>query len=205
MPKLKPNLSVCSAARALELLGDRWTLLLVREVLFGTHRFDDFASHLGIARNVLTLKLAALVEAGILEQRPFKQDAKRLVYHLTEKGSALVPVLVALVQWGDQWLQTPQSVPMRIIERETGLPVAAVRVRNVQGKELQRHELDWAPGPGAGHPSFAPLAAAYEAQRRALPRPVPAAETAAGAAGASDFSTAAATAAVKSQPQGSTP
>jgi DNA-binding HxlR family transcriptional regulator len=164
---------MCSAARSLELLGDRWTLLLIREVMFGTRRFDDFAAHLGIARNVLSAKLSALVAVGILQQRPLRQDAKRLGYHLTEMGEGLLPVLVAIVQWGDRWLQTPDSIPLRVIERATGEELAPIRLRNAAGKELSRRELDWAPGPGAAHPSIAPLAAAYEAQRRVIPRQIP--------------------------------
>jgi len=179
MPRLKTNTSMCSAARSLELLGDRWTLLLIREVAFGTRRFDDFAAHLGIARNVLSVKLASLVNAGIFEQRPLKQDAKRLGYHLTDMGQALLPVLVALVQWGDSWLQTPDSVPIRFIERATGEELAPIRLRNAAGKELTMRELDWAPGPGADHASIAPLVAAYEVQRRIVPRPLPLAVTSA--------------------------
>ncbi|MDB5931365.1 MAG: transcriptional regulator [Polaromonas sp.] len=177
MPRLKPNISMCSAARSLELLGDRWTLLLIREVVFGTRRFDDFAAHLGIARNVLSVKLTSLVQAGILVQRPLKQDAKRLGYHLTDMGQALLPVLVALVQWGDRWLQTPDSVPVRFIERATGEELAPIRLRNAAGKEVSLRELDWAPGPGADHPSIAPLVAAYEGQRRVVLRPLPQAVT----------------------------
>lgn len=172
MPRRKSNTSMCSAARSLELLGDRWTLLLIREVAFGTRRFDDFAVHLGIARNVLSVKLASLVESGILVQRPLKQ-AKRLGYHLTDMGQALLPVLVALVQWGDRWLQTPDSIPIRFIELGTGEELAPIQLRNAAGKELQMHALDWEPGPGAGHPSIVPLIAAYEAQRRVIPRPIP--------------------------------
>ncbi len=164
---------MCSAARALDLLGDRWSLLLIREVAFGTRRFDDFAAHLGIARNVLSVKLVSLIEAGILEQRPLKQDAKRLGYHLTDMGKALLPVLVALVQWGDRWLQTPDSIPIRFTDRATGSELAPMRLRNSAGKEVAIRELDWAPGPGAGHPDIAPLVAAYEAQRRVVPRAIP--------------------------------
>jgi DNA-binding HxlR family transcriptional regulator len=173
MPRLKPNTSMCSAARALELLGDRWTLLLIREVMFGTRRFDDFTAHLGISRNVLSAKLASLVEAGVLVQRPLKQDTKRLGYYLTDMGEGLVPVLLALLQWGDRWLQTADSIPIRVIERATGEELAPIRLRNAAGEVLSLRELDWTPGPGAGHPSIAPLAAAYEAQRRVIPRPIP--------------------------------
>ena len=173
MPRLKPNESMCSAARSLELLGDRWALLLIRELMFGTHRFDDFASHLGIARNVLAERLNRLTAAGILVQRPLRSDALRQGYYLTEMGEGLLPVLVGLLQWGDRWLQTPDSVPLRLIERSSGTELAPIRLRSANGAELTRQDLDWAPGPGAAHPSIAPLAAAYEAQRRRDPRPVP--------------------------------
>lgn len=173
MPRLKTNESMCSAARSLELLGDRWALLLIRELMFGTHRFDDFASHLGIARNVLSDRLSRLTAAGILVQRPLRDDALRQGYYLTEMGEGLLPVLVSLLQWGDRWLQTPDTVPLRVIERASGADLAPIRLRSANGAELTRRDLDWAPGPGAGHPSIAPLAAAYEAQRRHDPRPVP--------------------------------
>jgi DNA-binding HxlR family transcriptional regulator len=165
---------MCSAARSLEFLGDRWSLLLIREVMFGTHRFDDFASHLGISRNVLTEKLARLVSTGILKQKPLKTDAVRLGYFLTDMGEGLLPVLVALLQWGDRWLQNPETVPLIVTERKTGMALAPIRLRAEDGRELTRRELDWAPGPGAGHPSIAPLAAAYELQRWREPRAVPA-------------------------------
>lgn len=113
MLRLRVNESPCSAARALELLGDRWTLLLIRELVFGTRRFDEFAAHLGIASNVLAARLSALVVSEILMQVPVRVDALRMHYHLTEKGRDLVPVLVALLQWGDRWLQTPDSIPIQ--------------------------------------------------------------------------------------------
>lgn len=178
MPRLKPNESLCSAARALALLGDRWALLLIREVVFGTRRFDDFAAHLGIARNVLSARLAKLVEAGILVQEPLQAKGRRQGYQLTETGEDLLPVLISLMQWGDRWLQTPDTIPTRVVERSTGQELPPLRPRNAAGKALGRHELDWAPGPGASHPRIAPLFAAYEAQRRITPRPVPAASPA---------------------------
>lgn len=173
MPRLKTNESMCSAARSLELLGDRWALLLIRELMFGTHRFDDFASHLGIARNVLADRLSRMTAAGILVQKPLRDDALRQGYYLTEMGEGLLPVLVSLLQWGDRWLQTPDTVPLRVVERVSGAELAPIRLRSASGAELTHRDLDWAPGPGAGHPSIAPLAAAYEAQRRRDPRPVP--------------------------------
>ncbi len=147
MPRLKINESPCSAARALDILGDRWTLLLIREVVFGTHRFDDFAEHLGIARNVLSARLAMLVENGILEQEPVDSESRRYGYHLTLMGLDLLPVLVSLMQWGD----------------------------NKAGKALAFKDLDWMPGPGADDPRIAALVTAYESQRSTVPRPVPSA------------------------------
>ncbi len=173
MPRFKPSESLCSVVRSLDLLGDRWTLLLIREVVFGTRRFDDFAAHLGIARNVLSTRLAKLVEAGILMQEPLQAEGRRQGYHLTEMGEDLLPVLMALMQWGDRWLQTPDTVPVRVVERATGKALPPVSVRNAAGKLLALADLDWEPGPGAGHPLMAPLVAAYEAQRRTGPRPVP--------------------------------
>lgn len=173
MPRFKPSESLCSVVRSLDLLGDRWTLLLIREVVFGTRRFDDFAAHLGIARNVLSARLAKLVEAGILMQEPLQAEGRRQGYRLTGMGEDLLPVLMALMQWGDRWLQTPDTIPVRVVERSTGKALPPLAVRNAAGKQLGLADLDWEPGPGAGHPLMAPLVAAYEAQRRTGPRPVP--------------------------------
>ena len=175
MPRLKINESPCSAARALDILGDRWTLLLIREAVFGTHRFDDFAEHLGIARNVLSARLAMLVENGILEQEPVDSESRRYGYHLTPMGLDLLPVLVSLMQWGDRWLQTPASVPLHIVERKTGEKIPDMRPSNKAGKALAFKDLDWMPGPGADDPRIAALVAAYESQRSTVPRPVPSA------------------------------
>jgi DNA-binding HxlR family transcriptional regulator len=173
MPRLKPNESLCSAARALEILGTRWTLLLIREVLFGTRRFDAFAVHLGIARNVLASRLALLVDEGILEMQPVGISGRREEYRLTEKGRDTLPILIALLQWGDRWLQTPMSIPLQVVDRRNKRPLARMRPLDSDGTPLDLPDMDWLPGPGAGDPRIAPLVAAYEAQRRIEPRPVP--------------------------------
>jgi DNA-binding HxlR family transcriptional regulator len=165
--------SICSVVRALDLLGDRWSLALIREVVFGTRRFDDFAAHLGIARNVLSNRLARLVAAGILVQAPLRTDGTRMGYKLGAMGEDLIPVLVALMQWGDRWLQTPATIPLRLLERGSGREIPRMQVRGAAGHPLGLRELDWAPGPGAGNPRAAALIAAYEAQRRVEPRPIP--------------------------------
>ena len=177
MPRRKANESFCSAARALEVLGDRWTFLLIREVIFGTRRFDEFVSHLGISRNVLTARLNALIDADILVQLPVRDEAVRTAYHLTEKGRDLLPALIALVQWGDRWLQTPDSIPIQIIERKSGKVLPPMRPLNQSGQTLTLPDLDWIPGPGAADPRIAQLIAAYEKQRHIEPRPIPVPKT----------------------------
>jgi DNA-binding HxlR family transcriptional regulator len=167
MPRLKPNDSPCSAACALELLGERWTLLLIREAVFGTRRFDAVAAHLGIARNVLATRLARLVEAGIFAMRPVAGGSRREEYRLTAKGRDTVPILIALLQWGDAWLQTPQTVPLLLLDRRRRRPLPRMRPTDADGRVLDLPDMDWRPGPGAGDPRIAPLVAAYAAQRRA--------------------------------------
>lgn len=93
---------VCSIARSLELIGERWSLLIVRDIFRGVRRFDDIQKSLGIARNVLTNRLERLVEEGILVKRRYQERPPRHEYMLTEKGIDLWPVLVSLVKWGDK-------------------------------------------------------------------------------------------------------
>ncbi|HST47498.1 winged helix-turn-helix transcriptional regulator [Jatrophihabitans sp.] len=93
----------CSAAAALELVGDRWSLLAVREVMFGNRRFSEIARNTGAPRDRLAARLKVLVDAGVLERRQYQQSPPRSDYHLTPAGWALAPVLQALLEWGDAW------------------------------------------------------------------------------------------------------
>ncbi|WP_460866259.1 winged helix-turn-helix transcriptional regulator [Rhodococcus aerolatus] len=108
----------CSAAAALDLVGDRWTMLVVREVLFGNHRFSEIVRGTGAPRDRLADRLARLVDAGILERRPYSEHPPRSDYHLTASGRGLVPVLEALRQWGDRW--AVQEVPVRAVHGADG-------------------------------------------------------------------------------------
>jgi DNA-binding HxlR family transcriptional regulator len=94
----------CSIAQALEVVGEWWTILILREAFLGVTRFDDFQRRLGIARNVLSVRLDSLVRHGVLDRRPYEPARGRVDYVLTDKGRALWPVLVTLRQWGDEWL-----------------------------------------------------------------------------------------------------
>ena len=98
----------CSIAQSLDLVGEWWTLLVVRDVFFGLHRFDAIRDDLGISRNILTDRLNTLVDGGVLERRPI--DGGHHEYHLTEKGRDLYPVLIAIMQWGDKWA-APNGAP----------------------------------------------------------------------------------------------
>ncbi|MEA2478284.1 MAG: hypothetical protein QOJ07_206 [Thermoleophilaceae bacterium] len=104
----------CSIARSLETIGERWTLLILRDAFLGTRRFDDFQRSLGIARNVLTARLKLLADDGVLERRRYQERPERYEYRLTEKGIALWPVLFTLMRFGDRYLD--EGVPPTIVE-----------------------------------------------------------------------------------------
>jgi DNA-binding HxlR family transcriptional regulator len=103
----------CSIAGALEVVGDRWALLIVREVSLGAHRFSEIVRGTGAPRDRLTARLNALVEAGVLERRQYSDAPPRSDYHLTKAGRELLPVLQALLQWGDRWVATTRPVELR--------------------------------------------------------------------------------------------
>jgi DNA-binding HxlR family transcriptional regulator len=108
----------CSVAAALEIVGDRWSLLIVREVLFGNSRFSDIARNTGAPRDRLAARLKALVSAGILEQREYQSNPPRSDYHLTAAGRQLGPVLQVLREWGDKWAVDRAPVTVRHHDHE---------------------------------------------------------------------------------------
>ena len=114
----------CSVAGALDVVGDRWALLVVREVSFGHHRFSDILRGTGAPRERLSARLAALVEAGVLERRPYSDAPPRSGYHLTASGRDLLPVLQALLQWGDRWVA--DSPPTRLHHHDHAISAAWV-------------------------------------------------------------------------------
>jgi DNA-binding HxlR family transcriptional regulator len=105
----------CSVAQALEVVGEWWTLLILRDAFFGFSRFEDFCQRLGISRNILAARLDKLVEAGVLERRPYQDHPPRYDYRLTEKGRELWPVLVSLRQWGDRWQPPAGGPPFEVV------------------------------------------------------------------------------------------
>jgi DNA-binding HxlR family transcriptional regulator len=139
----------CSIARTLEIVGDWWTLLIVREAFFGRCRFGEFEKALGIAPNVLINRLGKLVEGGILVVSAESQNGRAMAYRLSPKGRDLFPILVAMVQWGDQHSEWPEGPPVRIVERSTGRDIAPLVMRSQDGKPLGVRDVTAVAGPGA--------------------------------------------------------
>jgi len=137
----------CSLAQTLEVIGERWTLLILRDAFFGRKRFEEFQKSLGIARNILTSRLNRLVEEGILEKRP--AEAGRFEYVLTPKGLDLQPVLLAMTHWGDRHKPNAKGQRVVFVERATGEPIAPMGVRSADGRVLGPREIKALPGPGA--------------------------------------------------------
>jgi DNA-binding HxlR family transcriptional regulator len=140
----------CSAARTLELIGERWTMLVIRDVFSGRRRFDQIQDSLGVARNVLSTRLQLLVDEGILERRPYQDKPERHEYFLTEKGLDLWPILVALIGFGDKHLSPAEGGPPVVI-RHKGCDgrVNDRRICERCGAELDVRDAYGAPGPGA--------------------------------------------------------
>ena len=135
----------CSIARALEVVGDRWTLLVVRDVAVGRHRFDELLESLGIASNVLTDRLNRLVDAGVLHRVRYNERPERFEYHLTEKGLELGVALLALMQWGDRHLS---EKPPAIARRRSDRSPISVSIVAKDGTTVAPNELEFVPGPG---------------------------------------------------------
>jgi DNA-binding HxlR family transcriptional regulator len=132
----------CAIPAALEAVGERWSFLILRGAFNGLRHFEEFQSTLGIARNILSNRLARLVEHEILSREPDPADRRRVAYRLTEKGRELLPVLIALRQWGDRWISGAPSNPV-LVDRESRQPVAPICVRAADGRPLALEELDW--------------------------------------------------------------
>jgi DNA-binding HxlR family transcriptional regulator len=140
----------CSTAQSLEVVGEWWTLLIVRDSFLGVCRFDDFVDRLGIARNVLASRLDTLVDTGVLERRAYDEARGRFDYILTDKGRALWPVITALRQWGDEWILGEGNEPLLLQHHLCGREITAVMTCDVCGETLDARSVRAVPGPGAG-------------------------------------------------------
>lgn len=149
MPKRAQAPDFCMIARAMGVLGEQWTILILRDAFFGVRNFDAFQSNLGIARNVLSNRLSRLVAEGLLDRRPSETDRRKVEYRLTEKGRDLLPLILALTQWGSKWLRDPSEPwAFAMVDRETGARLAPIEARTVDGKPVSARDLRIVPGPG---------------------------------------------------------
>lgn len=139
----------CSVAQSLEIIGEWWTLLILRDLFLGVRRFDDFVARLGISRNILTNRLDTLVDAGVVERRAYDEARGRYDYLLTDKGRALWPVLTALRQWGDEWVVGEGREPLLLEHRDCGHQTNVVATCDSCGEKLDARSVRVIPGPGA--------------------------------------------------------
>jgi DNA-binding HxlR family transcriptional regulator len=148
MLKREYETQVCSIARSLEVVGERWSLLIVRSVLLGVHRFDALLGELGITRSVLTARLQRLVDEGVLKRVPYQERPMRYEYRLTAKGRELFPVVVHLLRWGDAHYPEPSGPPRLIEHHDCGGRPDDHLLCDRCGESLTYFNTKASPGPG---------------------------------------------------------
>jgi DNA-binding HxlR family transcriptional regulator len=149
--RLRYSAENCTIRRTLDIVGERWTLLVLREAFYGVRRFEDFVRLLGSPRDVLSARLKTLVDEGILERWPYREPGKRArgEYRLTEKGLELFPALLALMQWGDRWTADRAGPPVELTHRDCGEPLTMeMRCEGGHGP-LTVRDIEAKPGAGA--------------------------------------------------------
>jgi DNA-binding HxlR family transcriptional regulator len=143
----------CSVAQCLEVVGEWWSLLILRDAFLGVTRFDHFQARLGISRNILAQRLDRLVENGVLKRVPYEDHPPRSEYRLTSKGRDLWHVLAAMRQWGDRWA-APSGPPLRIKHAACGHVVEVVPICSHCGERLELRSVIGVPGPGSSERDF---------------------------------------------------
>jgi DNA-binding HxlR family transcriptional regulator len=139
----------CPVGRTLERVGDTWSLMILRDAFQGLSRFDQFEKSLGVAPNILTQRLAALVEAGFLARRPYQERPVRHEYLLTDLGRDFAPVMMALAAFGNRHFAA-EGIASHMVEAATGLPADPVLVDRRTGKPMDSPDFVYAAGPAAG-------------------------------------------------------
>jgi DNA-binding HxlR family transcriptional regulator len=137
----------CPIPAAIELIGERWAFLILRGAFNGLKHFEEFQAGLGIARNILSDRLGKLVAGGILERQPDPADGRRVIYSLTAKGAGLLPVIVSLRQWGEDWGYGTSG--LALADRRDCKPVRRLCILSHDGRELALGDLTWIPREGA--------------------------------------------------------
>lgn len=139
----------CGIGRALEAIGDWWSLLIVRDAFFGARRFGEFQKSLGIARNVLSARLQHLVAHDIFTRVDVGTAGQRYEYRLTAKGEDLLPVLTAMREWSDAWVFGRGKEPIVVQDRRTGKRIPRMQLADAEGRPLSRRDIRVVAGPGA--------------------------------------------------------
>lgn len=137
----------CSVARTLDTIGDRWSLLILRDAFYGVRRFEDFRDDLGVARNILTDRLQKMVSHGVLDRVQYEDKPPRFEYRLTDKGKELLPVVLTMMQWGNKWTQEDEKGPITLTHLTCGHEAKAVVTCSHCHEELVRRELKVEPLP----------------------------------------------------------
>jgi DNA-binding HxlR family transcriptional regulator len=141
LDKFKEAALSCPIPAAVDLIGEKWAFLILRGALNGLHHFEEFQAGLGIARNILSDRLSKMVAGGILERHSDPEDGRRVIYSLTPKGEGLLPVVLALRQWGDEWGYGKMKVVLA--DRRDRRPVRKICVVSHDGRELKLQDLTW--------------------------------------------------------------
>lgn len=139
----------CPVARSLDVIGDWWSLLIIRDAFLGIRRFSEFQKSIGLAKNILTVRLRALVDDGILKTAPASDGSAYQEYVLTPKGRGVFPVLVALRQWSEEFSGEPGGFPTLLVDRDEGQPVRKLELRAADGRLLGNGETEVRPNPRA--------------------------------------------------------
>lgn len=132
----------CPVGRSLDIVGDRWALLIVRDAFDGLSRFSEFRDNLGVTRNILSDRLKKLVEAGILDSAPASDGSAYQEYVLTKMGESLLPVVVGLRQWGEQHLFAPGENHSKLVEKKSGKPLPRMQPLGADGKPVAAHQVE---------------------------------------------------------------
>ncbi|MBI3650951.1 MAG: helix-turn-helix transcriptional regulator [Acidobacteria bacterium] len=152
----------CSIARTLDLIGEWWTPLILRDIFLGIRRFEILLNHLGISRNILTDRLQTLVDNDILERRRYQENPERYEYWLTERGVDLFPIFAAVIAWGDKWLHAEEGEPATLVHKDCGKVTTPIVACSKCGGTITLRNVRTRRGPGGNAQEWEAIRAAIE-------------------------------------------
>jgi DNA-binding HxlR family transcriptional regulator len=143
--------SECGLPAALEVMGERWSFMILRAAFNEVRHFEEFLTELGIARNILSDRLGKLVGHGVLKREPMPEDRRKIEYRLTDKGLDLLPAMLALRQWGERYTDVVRSDPVLVDARDR-LPIGPIGIHAHDGRAISYYDLRWCPADSVGQP-----------------------------------------------------